>query len=77
MTYNSFFSSHIHKKNPLNNNNSGNNVLMNNLDLGEPKLTIRLPKINDIAGPGSSGGQYNGNGARPNGTFLPMPTRKH
>ena len=61
----------------MNNNTSGNNVLMNNLDLGEPKLTIRLPKINDSGVPGANGGQYNGNGARPNGTFLPMPTRKH
>ena len=61
----------------MNNNTSGNNVLMNNLDLGETKLTIRLPKINDIGALGANGGQYNGNGARPNATFLPMPTRKN
>ena len=65
------------KKNPPNDNTSANTILRNNLDLGEPKLTIRLPKINDVGGTGTNHGSYNGNGARPNGTFLPMPTRKH
>lgn len=50
---------------------------MNNLDIGEPKLSIRLPKINDGNGGGVGNDQYNGNGARPNGTFLPMPIRRH
>ena len=49
---------------------------MNNLDLGGPKGSIRLPKINDDNG-GLGNAQYNGNGARPNGTFLPMPVRRH
>ena len=54
---------------------SANNLFTNNLDIGGPKAIIRLPKINDGNG-GVGNGQYNGNGARPNGTFLPMPIRK-
>ena len=50
-------------------------LLINNLDIGPPKDVIRLPKINDVNGD-TGNGKYNGNGARPNVTFLPMPMRK-
>ena len=63
------------QQNPTNNNLSANMLLINNLDIGPPKDVIRLPKINDVNGD-TGNGKYNGNGARPNVTFLPMPMRK-
>ena len=64
------------QQNPPNNNTSANTVLLNNLDISEPKLCLRLPKINSDGNGGAGKDSYNGNGPRPNGTFLPMPIRR-